>query len=254
MRSKIVAGNWKMNQTLAEGKDLAQAIKDRKENIPDDVKAIIIPPFIHLSDISKMIEPSSIKLGAQNCADEEKGAFTGEVSAQMIQSTGAQYVIIGHSERRAYYHEDDKTLLKKLKLAIKHDLYPILCCGESLRDREENQHFEVISSQLRNSVFELEPLSFSRVIIAYEPVWAIGTGKTATPEIAQEMHNHIRSLVQENYTEAAAKETVILYGGSCKPSNAGDLFQQPDIDGGLIGGASLKPDDFLEICKSFPKT
>jgi len=254
MRSKIVAGNWKMNQTLAEGKNLTQAIKDQKKNIPNEVKPIIIPPFIHLSEISKILDPSSIKLGAQNCADEEKGAYTGEVSAQMIQSTGAQYVIIGHSERRAYFHEDDKTLLKKLKLAIKHDLYPILCCGESLRDREENQHFDVVSRQLNNSVFDLEPMSFSRVIIAYEPVWAIGTGKTATPEIAQEMHNHIRNLVQVNYTEEAAKETVILYGGSCKPSNAKELFRQPDIDGGLIGGASLKPEDFLEICKSFPKT
>jgi len=254
MRSKIVAGNWKMNQTLREGKDLAQSIKDQEKEKPEDVKTIIIPPFIHLSEISKILETSSTQLGAQNCADEQKGAYTGEVSAQMIQSTGAQYVIIGHSERRAYFHEDDNMLLKKLKLAINYDLYPILCCGESLKDRENNQHFEVVSRQLNNSIFELEPLSFSRVIIAYEPVWAIGTGKTATPEIAQEMHHYIRNLVQENYTEEAAKEIVILYGGSCKPSNAGELFQQPDIDGGLIGGASLKPDDFLEISKSFPKT
>jgi len=254
MRFKIVAGNWKMNQTLEEGKNLAQTIKSQEKEIPEDVKTIIIPPFIHLSEISKILEPSSIRLGAQNCADEEKGAYTGEVSAQMVQSTGAQYVIIGHSERRAYFHEDDKMLLKKLKLAIKHGLYPILCCGESLRDREENQHFEVVSRQLNNSIFELDPSAFSRVIIAYEPVWAIGTGKTATPEIAQEMHNHIRNLVQENYTEEAAKEKVILYGSSCKPSNSRELFQQPDIDGGLIGGASLKPNDFIEISKSFPKT
>jgi len=254
MRSKIVAGNWKMNKTLEEGINLAQSIKEKEKEIPEDVKTIIIPPFIHLSDISKTLEPSSLMLGAQNCACDENGAYTGEVSAQMVQSTGARYVIIGHSERRAYYHEDDKTLLKKIKLAIKHDLYPIFCCGEGLRDREDSKHFEVVTEQLNNSIFDLEPSAFSRIIIAYEPVWAIGTGKTATPEIAEEMHKHIRNLIEDNYTKEAAKETTILYGGSCKPSNSAELFKQPDIDGGLIGGASLKANDFIEICKSFPNT
>ena len=251
MRAKMVAGNWKMNQTLSQGKELAQQIKDQAANIPKEVSTIVIPPFIHLTDLESIFDNSPIKLGAQNCASEEKGAYTGEVSAAMIQSTGAQYVIIGHSERRAYYHEDDKLILKKTKVAIKNDLFPIVCCGESLRDREQNQHFDVVTEQLNNSIFELESSAFSRIIIAYEPVWAIGTGKTATPEIAQDMHNHIRNLIQENYTQKAAKEKVILYGGSCKPSNAEELFKQEDIDGGLIGGASLKPNDFIQICRSF---
>jgi len=254
MRAKMVAGNWKMNQTLSQGKGLAQQIKDQAANIPKEVTTIVIPPFIHLPDLENIFDNSSIKLGAQNCASEEKGAYTGEVSAAMIQSTGAQYVIIGHSERRAYYHEDDKVILKKTKLAIKNDLFPIVCCGENLKDREQNRHFDVVTEQLNNSIFELESSAFSRIILAYEPVWAIGTGKTATPEIAQDMHNHIRNLIQDNYTQEAAKEKVILYGGSCKPSNAEELFKQEDIDGGLIGGASLKPNDFIQICRSFHTT
>lgn len=251
MRQQIVAGNWKMNLTLSEGIELAKAIKDQGQHIPRDVNTVIAPPFIHLSEISKILEDSDIKMGAQNCASEEKGAYTGEVSASMIRSTGAWYVIIGHSERRSYYHEKDETILKKIKLAIKHDLIPIVCCGESLHDREHNKHFEIVNKQLTDSVFNLEPAAFSRIILAYEPVWAIGTGKTATPEEAQEMHSYIRSLVEDNYTQAAAQETSILYGGSCKPSNAQELFKQKDIDGGLIGGASLKANDFTDITKSF---
>jgi len=251
MRSKIVAGNWKMNKELAEGRSLAQAIKQQQKDVPDDVNMILAPPFIHLADISREIMNTRLKLAAQNCAAEEKGAYTGEISAPMIRSTGSQYVIIGHSERRSYYHETDDILYKKIQLALKNDLVPIFCCGESLEQRENDQYFSVVESQLENTVFNLSAEDFSRIIIAYEPVWAIGTGKTATPEQAQEMHRFIRQKIQEQYTGEGASNTSILYGGSCKPSNAAELFSQPDIDGGLIGGASLKANDFIAICKSF---
>jgi triosephosphate isomerase len=251
MRSKIVAGNWKMNKELAEGRSLAQAIKQQQHDVPEDVNIILAPPFIHLADISREIMDTRLKLAAQNSATEEKGAYTGEVSAPMIRSTGAQYVILGHSERRSYYHETDDILYKKIQLALKNDLFPIFCCGESLEQRENNQYFSVVQSQLENTVFKLSAEDFSRIIIAYEPVWAIGTGKTATPEQAQEMHRFIRQKIQDQYTEQGANNTSILYGGSCKPSNAAELFSQPDIDGGLIGGASLKANDFIAICKSF---
>jgi triosephosphate isomerase len=251
MRSKIVAGNWKMNKELAEGRSLAQAIKQHQSDVPEDVNIILAPPFIHLADISREIMDTRLKLAAQNCATEEKGAFTGEVSAPMIRSTGAQYVIIGHSERRSYYDETDEILYKKIQLALKNDLFPIFCCGESLEQRENDQYFSVVESQLENTVFKLSAEDFGRIIIAYEPVWAIGTGKTATPEQAQEMHRFIRQKIQDQYTGEGANNTSILYGGSCKPSNAAELFSQPDIDGGLIGGASLKANDFIAICKSF---
>ena len=251
MRSKIVAGNWKMNKELAEGRSLSQAIKQQQHDVPEDVNVILAPPFIHLADISREIMDTRLKLAAQNSATEEKGAFTGEISAPMIRSTGAQYVILGHSERRSYYHETDDILYKKLQLALKNDLFPIFCCGESLEQRENDQYFSVVQAQLENTVFKLSAEDFSRVIIAYEPVWAIGTGKTATPEQAQEMHRFIRQKIREQYTEEGANNTSILYGGSCKPSNAAELFSQPDIDGGLIGGASLKANDFIAICKSF---
>ena len=251
MRSKIVAGNWKMNNDLAEGRELAQAIIKHQSELPEDVSVIMAPPFIHLTDISKEIMDTPLKLAAQNCATEDKGAYTGEVSASMIRSTGAQYVIIGHSERRSYYHENDQVIYQKIQQALKNDLFPIVCCGESLEQRESDQYFPVVERQLDQSVFQLSPEDFSRVIIAYEPVWAIGTGKTATPEQAQEMHAFIRQKIRENFTEDGADHTPILYGGSCKPSNARELFAQPDIDGGLIGGASLKAKDFVAITRSF---
>ena len=251
MRPQIVAGNWKMNNDLDEGRELAKSIKEHQEDIPSDVTVILAPPFIHLSDISREIMDSPLQLAAQNCATEEKGAFTGEVSASMIRSTGARYVIIGHSERRSYYNETDEIVHKKIQLALKHDLYPIVCVGESLTQRENDQYFSVVEAQLDNTVFKLSAEDFGRVVVAYEPVWAIGTGKTATPEQAQEMHAFIRKKIQENFSSDAAENTAILYGGSCKPSNAAELFSQPDIDGGLIGGASLKPGDFVEITKSF---
>ena len=251
MRPQIVAGNWKMNNDLHEGRELTTAIKELQGEIPTDVTVILAPPFIHLTDLSREIMDTPLKLSAQNCASEEKGAYTGEVSASMVRSTGARYVIIGHSERRSYYHETDEVLAKKIQLALKNDLFPIFCCGESLSQREDDQYFSVVEQQLEKTVFQLSAEDFSRVIIAYEPVWAIGTGKTATPQQAQEMHGFIRKKISENFTQEAAENTAILYGGSCKPANAQELFSQPDIDGGLIGGASLKSRDFVDICKSF---
>ena len=253
MRPQIVAGNWKMNNDLHEGRKLTQSIKELQGDIPADVTVILAPPFIHLAEISREIMDTPLKLSAQNCAIEGKGAFTGEVSASMIRSTGAQYVIIGHSERRSYYNETDDVIYKKIQLALKNDLYPIVCCGESLSQRENSQYFPVVEDQLEKTVFKLSSEDFGRVILAYEPVWAIGTGKTATPEQAQEMHGFIRQKIQENFSRDAGDNTAILYGGSCKPSNAAELFAQPDIDGGLIGGASLKSRDFIEISKSFSK-
>jgi triosephosphate isomerase len=251
MRNKIVAGNWKMNTCLDDGKKLAEDIKRDHVEIPEEVTVIVAPPFTHLYEIFNILEETGIKVAAQNCSAHESGAYTGEVSAKMIRSTGAEYVIIGHSERRAYFKEDNQTLLQKIKLAINEDLFPIVCCGESLEDRENNRYFDVVRDQLENTIFKLDTDDFSRILIAYEPVWAIGTGKTATPEQGQEMHNFIRKLIDEHFPGGPALEKEILYGGSCKPSNAQGLFSQPDIDGGLIGGASLKANDFIEICKSF---
>jgi triosephosphate isomerase len=251
MRQKIVAGNWKMNTDLQEGIKLVEKIKENFIEIPNEVTVIVSPPFTHLHKIFNLLEETGIKVAAQNCAAFEEGAYTGEVSAQMIRSTGAEYVIIGHSERRSYFNESDETILKKIRLAINEDLCPIVCCGESLEDRDQGKHFEVVGKQLENSVFELDTDDFSRIIIAYEPVWAIGTGRTATPDQAQEMHNFIRKQIDKHFPDGPALEKSILYGGSCKPSNSRELFGQPDIDGGLIGGASLKGDDFIDICKSF---
>jgi len=206
---------------------------------------IVAPPFTHLSKIREVI--GDVKLSAQNCASEDSGAYTGEVSPDMILSAGAEYVIIGHSERRAYYHEDNEILNRKVKLAIEKGLKPIFCCGEVLEEREAGKLFEVVKEQIDIGLKGITEDQFSKVIIAYEPVWAIGTGKTATPGQAQEMHAFIRQLIADLYNEKVADETTILYGGSCKPSNARELFANPDVDGGLIGGASLKAEDFIEI-------
>ncbi|MFW6327829.1 MAG: triose-phosphate isomerase, partial [Bacteroidota bacterium] len=237
MRKLIVAGNWKMNTTLQEGVALANEIEKMLEGKNPKAEAIVAPPFIHLTSVANVIE--KVQLSAQNCASEEKGAYTGEVSAAMVKSAGARYVIIGHSERRSYYHEDDAVLEKKVKQALGNDLLPIFCIGEQLEEREANKQEEVVKSQLENAVFTLDKSDFEKLVLAYEPVWAIGTGKTATPEQAQEIHKYIRGLVREKYGEETADNTTILYGGSCKPSNAAELFSNPDVDGGLIGGASL---------------
>lgn len=251
MRKKIVAGNWKMNTLLPEGLELTEAvIKNAEKGLPDDVSLILAPPFTHLSGIKKIL-PDNIGLAAQNCASEDSGAFTGEVSAAMIASAGAGFVITGHSERRMFYRESDEELNKKLKIALANKLSPIFCCGENLHEREKKIHTEVVKKQIELGLAGIPEADFKKIIIAYEPVWAIGTGKTATADQAQEMHQYIRSLIKDLYNEEVANLTTILYGGSCKPSNARELFANSDVDGGLIGGASLKADDFLAIARSF---
>lgn len=249
MRRKIVAGNWKMNKTLQEGVELAKTINRQVEDT--DVEVILCTPFIHLSEVSKVITKDSLFLGAQNCASETSGAYTGEVSVDMIKSTGAEYVIIGHSERRSYYHEDDALLNKKTKLALAAGLTPIFCCGEVLAERQSGKHMQVVKSQIEKGLFDLSAEDFGKVVLAYEPVWAIGTGVNATADQAQEMHKAIRDLVSEKYGTRVAESTSILYGGSCKPSNAKELFSNPDVDGGLIGGASLNAADFMGIVTAF---
>jgi len=252
MRNKIVAGNWKMNKTLKEGIELANEVNNlvSKSN-NKSVVVILGTPFIHLAEVNKIIDPKFISIAAQNCASESGGAYTGEISVEMIQSTGAKYVIIGHSERRAYFGENDQLLNKKVKLAMAKNLIPIYCCGERLEEREKGIHFDVVKNQLDKGLFDLEESEFRKIIIAYEPVWAIGTGVNATPDQAQEMHCFIRNLITERYGNEMAESISILYGGSCKPSNAKELFANPDVDGGLIGGASLKADDFIAIINSF---
>ena len=248
MRKRIVAGNWKMNKTLNEGIELAKEIEQQIEKQEDKSIVVIIgTPFIHLSEVSKIVNHNFISIAAQNCSSEPKGAFTGEVSVEMIKSTGTEYIIIGHSERRSYFNEDNKTLNKKVKLVLENNLNPIFCIGELLDERKHDKQFDVVNKQLNEGLFDLTDEEFGKIIIAYEPVWAIGTGETATPDQAQEMHKYIRKLVSENYNAEIADNTTILYGGSCKPSNAQELFANPDVDGGLIGGASLKADDFIEI-------
>lgn len=248
MRKKIVAGNWKMNMDLSEGLKFAATVeKHFKENPSGKAQVILCTPFIHLAGVAEILKHGKIALGAQNCASEASGAYTGEVSAYMVKSTGAEYVIIGHSERRSYYHEDDKLLNKKTLLAINTGLKVIFCCGEVLKEREEGKHFLIVKRQLEEGLFSLAEKEMDSIIIAYEPVWAIGTGLTASPDQAQEMHKYIRDLVKEKYGNDCAKKLPILYGGSCKPSNAAEIFSKADVDGGLIGGASLKKDDFAGI-------
>ncbi len=252
MRKKIVAGNWKMNTSLQQGIALASEINTLvAEKVHNDVAVIIAPPFIHLSEINKIVDKKIISTAAQNCASEPKGAFTGEVSAEMIKSAGTDHVIIGHSERRTYFKEDNETLLKKVILALVNNLTPIFCCGEQLNEREAGKYFDVVTQQIKEALFVLSEGDFRKIIIAYEPVWAIGTGKTATSEQAQEMHKFIRKIIATNFGNEIAQDTSILYGGSCNPSNAKELFANPDVDGGLIGGASLKAQDFVDIINSF---
>lgn len=252
MRKKIVAGNWKMNKTLSEGLELARTVNRQVEE--NDVTVILCTPFIHLTEVNKIITKDSLFLGAQNCAAEASGAYTGEVSAQMIRSTGADYVIIGHSERRSYYHEDDEMLHKKVKLSLEYNLIPIFCCGEVLKERQAGSYMQVVKTQIENALFSLTPEDFSKIVVAYEPVWAIGTGVNATSEQAQEMHKLIRNLIAEQFGNHIADSTSILYGGSCKPSNAKELFSNPDVDGGLIGGASLTSSDFIGIVNALKET
>lgn len=245
MRKNIVAGNWKMNKTLQEGVALATELKSIVKNPNCDV--IVGTPFIHLATVAELLKGSPIAVAAENCADHASGAYTGEVSAAMVKSTGASYVIIGHSERRAYYGETYAILKEKVQLALANGLRPIFCVGEVKEEREAGRQNEVVKAQLEGSLFGLTAEEFAKVVIAYEPVWAIGTGLTATPEQAQEMHSHIRGLVAAKYGREIADGCSILYGGSCNAKNAASLFANPDIDGGLIGGASLKAADFMGI-------
>lgn len=250
MRKNIVAGNWKMNTTLPEGLALAKGLDEALKGKTPNCDVIIGTPFTHLASVAAAIDTNKIGVAAENCADKEKGAYTGEVSAAMVASTGAKYVILGHSERRAYYHETPEILKTKVELALANGLTPIFCIGEVLEEREANKQNEVVAAQLA-SVFSLSAEDFSKIILAYEPVWAIGTGKTATAEQAQEIHAFIRSLIAEKYGKEIADNCSILYGGSCKPSNAKELFANPDVDGGLIGGAALKVSDFKGIIDAF---
>ncbi|MFI3296629.1 MAG: triose-phosphate isomerase [bacterium] len=249
MRKNIVTGNWKMNKTLQEGVALATELKSIVTN--PNCGVVIGTPFIHLATVAELLNGSPIAVAAENCADHESGAYTGEVSAAMVASTGAEYCIIGHSERRAYYGETYEILREKTQLALANNLTPIFCIGEVKEEREANRQNEVVAEQLTGSVFNLSAEEFGKVVLAYEPVWAIGTGLTATPEQAQEIHAFIRSLVAEQYGAEVADNTTILYGGSCNASNAASLFANPDIDGGLIGGASLKAADFNAIISAF---
>lgn len=251
MRKKIVAGNWKMNKTLQEGLSFSNELKGLLDNKEIKCDVVIGAPFIHLSEIAKVLDGTKINVAAQNCSDKESGAYTGEVSAEMVASTGADHVILGHSERRAYYHETPELLKEKVSLALSNNLTPIFCVGEVLEERESDKHFEVVASQLKDSLFELSKEDFGKLIVAYEPVWAIGTGKTASAEQAQEMHAFIRKTIAEKYGKDVADNTSILYGGSCNAGNAKELFSNPDVDGGLIGGASLEPAKFLPIIEAF---
>ncbi len=252
MRKNIVAGNWKMNNDLNEGLKLTSEIVNMvADEVNDGVHIIIASPFIHLTAISKMVDGSNnIFLSAQTCSEHEAGAYTGETSATMIKSTGATHVILGHSERRGYFHETNEQLSKKVDAALAHNLIPIFCCGESLAIRESGNHFSFVTNQLTESLFHLGAVDF-KLVIAYEPIWAIGTGVTASAAQAQEMHAAIRKHIATKYGSEIAENTSILYGGSCKPSNAKEIFSKADVDGGLIGGAALKSRDFVDIIKSF---
>ena len=253
MRKKIVAGNWKMNETLQEGVALAKEINDSLKAEKPNCDVVICTPFIHLASVAEVLDAEGIALGAENCADKAKGAYTGEVSAAMVKSTGAQYVILGHSERRQYYGETAEILKEKVQLALANGLKVIFCCGETLEEREAEKQNEVVKAELEGSIFHLTAEEWKNIILAYEPIWAIGTGKTATSDQAQEMLAYIRSIVAEKYGKETAEDTSILYGGSCNASNAAELFSKSDIDGGLIGGASLKAADFKAIIDAWKK-
>ena len=251
MRKKIVAGNWKMNTTVPEGVELAKAVVAKAAEVPSEVDLIVATPFTHLAPVAAVVNGTRVALSAQNCADKEKGAYTGEVSVSMLTSVGCQYTILGHSERRQYYGETDEKLVEKTKLALAAGLKVILCVGENLQEREANKHFDVVSAQTKAVLYNFTAEDMKNIVVAYEPVWAIGTGKTATAEQAEEIHACIRKVLADKFGAQVADDTTILYGGSCKPSNAKELFAQPDIDGGLIGGAALKAEDFIGIALSF---
>ena len=251
MRKKIVAGNWKMNTTVPEGIELAKQVVARAAETPANVGLIVAAPFTHLAAVADAIKGSKVELAAQNCADHTSGAYTGEVSVAMLKSVGCNWTILGHSERRQYYGETDEKLVVKTQLALAEGLGVILCVGENLDEREAGRHFNVVTGQIKNVLFNFTAEDMKKIVVAYEPVWAIGTGKTATAEQAEEIHACIRKVLADKFGAQVAEDTTILYGGSCKPSNAKELFAQKDIDGGLIGGAALKADDFIGIALSY---
>ena len=250
MRKNIVAGNWKMNMTPGECEELAKADNALLEDHKANCEVIACVPFTHLTSVNAVLNPELVKLGAEDCSAHDKGAYTGEVSAAMVKSTGAEYVILGHSERRQYFGEDNELLLAKTKLALENGLRPIFCVGEVLEQREDGSYNDVVKGQVE-ALFSLSAEDFAKIVIAYEPVWAIGTGKTATADQAQDMHAHIRKVVEDKYGKEIAGNCSILYGGSCKPDNAPEIFGKPDVDGGLIGGAALKADSFMGIIEAF---
>ncbi len=251
MRKNSVAGNWKMNKTVQEGIALVKELNEVLAANKPNCTVTIGTPFTHITEAVKTANKAVISVAAQNCANKESGAYTGEISAAMIKSTGAEYVILGHSERRQYYGETNQTLVEKTDLALAHGLTPIFCIGEVLAEREANQHFNVVKSQIEEALFHLSAEAFGKIVLAYEPVWAIGTGKTASSDQAQEIHAFIRETVAAKYGKAVADNCSILYGGSCNAGNAKELFGKPDVDGGLIGGASLKAADFAAIIAAF---
>jgi triosephosphate isomerase (TIM) len=252
MRKKIVAGNWKMNKTFSEAEELITGISDHLETMElNNEEVIICPPSLYLELATDIASEAKFSVGAQNMHDHEWGAFTGEISGPMLASLEVEYCIIGHSERRKYFQESNELLKHKIDQALTFSIRPIFCCGETLDERESGKYLEVVKRQLEESLFHLNESEFSSVVIAYEPVWAIGTGVNATAGQAQEMHAYIRQLVRTKYSEKIAVETTILYGGSCNSKNAKELFSQPDVDGGLIGGASLTTDEFIRIIQSF---
>lgn len=247
-RRKLVAGNWKMNLTAQEAKALVEQVVSKVKENNFSTEVLFAPPFTYLSQVMQVIKDlKGVYLAAQNCHEQEQGAYTGEVSASMLLSLGISHCIIGHSERRKYFNESNAVLALKVKAAIRNRIVPVFCIGESKHERESNSHFEVVRKQMNESLFHLPVNEFRTIILAYEPVWAIGTGLNATPEQAQEMHHFIREEIQKHYDSGVAGETRILYGGSCNAQNAGSLFALPDVDGGLIGGASLKSEDFVKI-------
>ena len=250
MRKKIVAGNWKMNTTVPQGVELAKEVVALSKDVKDCL-LVVAPPFTHLAPVAEALKGSKVALAAQNCADHTSGAYTGEVAVDMIDSIGCTYCILGHSERRQYYGETDEKLVVKVKLALEKNIKPILCVGENLEEREAGKHFDVVTSQIKNVLYTLTAEEMKNIVVAYEPGWAIGTGKTATAEQAQEIHAAIRKCLADKFGAQVAEDTTILYGGSCKPGNAKELFANPDVDGGLIGGACLKADDFMAIIKAF---
>ena len=250
MRKNIVAGNWKMNTTLEEGVELADQINTLLQGKEKNCDVVICVPFTHLTSVNAVIDQNLMALGGENCSEHEKGAYTGEVSAPMVKSTGATHVILGHSERRQYFGENNAQLLAKTRQALANGLTPIFCVGEVLEERENGSFNDVVASQVE-ALFDLSAEDFAKIVIAYEPVWAIGTGKTATAEQAQDMHAHIRKVIADKYGKELADNTSILYGGSCKPSNAKELFAKPDVDGGLIGGAALDANSFMGIIEAF---